>query len=434
MSKDSNSSTVVQLRPPSELAGYLRLGFTGYRKLADLHAAGKLHFRRFVVDAAYFTEHWDLIRDLQADGCEIVLDPNFAELASPGKYAGASLRKLPWAKADRPWAVSDFARGANFDAARAIAEFAVAADVAAVLAPTHLHEPGDASWQAIDAELCRALRRELDLAGGGDIAIDYQWITSAAVLKDEAARREQLTILADLPIENLWVRASGFGGKATGAGARHHLRSLAALHASGLPVIADMTGGFPGLAGLAFGAGSCLAHGIGVKENFSLANWRKPPSGTGSAGARIYIAELDRYLGERQLATLLAARGARSKVSCLDRTCCRHGSDDMIESSQAHFLKQRSRQIADLASVPDHRRAAHFIERHLDPAVAIARQIDRCDIADGALAGAISEAKIRLIRLRDAMVQHCEEGSATSHSRGPRFRGSTIRPGAILRR
>ena len=433
MSDDPINPTVVQLRPPSELAGYLRLGFTGYRKLADLHAAGRLHFRRFVVEAAYFIEHWDLIRDLQADGCEIVLDTNFAELASPGKFAGASLRKLPWAKNDRPWTVSDFALGANFNAARAIAEFAAAADVAAVLAPTHLHEPGDASWQRIDAELCLALRRELDRAGVQDIAIDYQWITSAGVLKDEKARREQLAIVADLPVENLWVRAAGFGSKATGAGARHHLRCLAALHGGGLPLIADMTGGFPGLAVLAFGAGAGLAHGIGVKENFNLANWRKPLLGAGSGGTRIYIAELDRYFSERQLETLLAARGARSRVACIDRTCCPHGGDDMIESSEAHFLKQRAGQIANLAAVPDHRRASHFIEQHLDPAVSIARQIDRCEMADDALAGAIGEAKVRLVRLRDAMVQHCEEGSVTSLSPAPRFRGSTIRPGAILR-
>ena len=434
MTEDKTNANVLQLRPPSEIAGYLRLGHSGYRKLADLHAAGRLPFRRFVIEAAYFTEQWDLVRDLQSEGCEIVLDANFAELASPGKFASASLRKLPWAKLGRPWSVDDFQPGANYDAARAIAQFAVAADVSAVLAPTHLHDLGDASWQRIDAAMCAALRRELDREGGQDIAIDYQWITTAGVLKDPAMRQEQLAILDDLPVENLWVRAAGFGGKATGAATRHHLRSLAALHDASMPVIADMTGGFPGLAVLALGAGAGLAHGIGMKENFSLANWKKPPKGSGRGGTRIYIAELDRYFSEDQLKVLLATRGARSRVACLDRSCCPHGSDDMIESSEAHFLKRRAGQIADLCAVPDHRRAWHFLERHLDPAVAVARQLDRCEITDSALAEAVSAAKVRLSRLRDAIAQHCEERSVQSHSRPLRFRGGMDRPGAILRR
>ena len=54
-------------------------GHTGQRKLEELHAAGRLHFNRFVFDAAYVGGQIDLLKALKASGCEIVLDPNFAE-------------------------------------------------------------------------------------------------------------------------------------------------------------------------------------------------------------------------------------------------------------------------------------------------------------------------------------------------------------------
>ena len=41
----------------------------------------------------------------------------------------------------------------------------------------------------------------------------------------------------------------------------------------------------------------------------------------------------------------------------------------MIESGYAHFLAQRHRQLDDLSSVPEIRRAEHFLLRHLDPAI-----------------------------------------------------------------
>jgi hypothetical protein len=428
------SAQILALRPPTELAGYLRLGHNGFRKLADLHAAGRLHYRRLVVNAAYFRDQWDLIRDLQADGCEIVLDPDFAEMASLGRFSGSSLQKLPWSKPGRPWTADDISSGGNFDVAKAIAETAVAADVSAVLAPTHFLDASDRSWEAIDLALCEALRRELDRCGGKDIAIDYQWITSAAGLKDAQIRRRMMNSLADLPIENLWVRVGGLGGKATGSGTRHHLRGLAALHEAGKPIIADMTGGFPGLALMALGASGGLSHGLSTKEHFDLNTWRKPPSTKMRLGARYYVEQLDRYFSEAQLRAIFALKGGKARAGCLDQTCCPHGAEDMIDSRDAHFLRKRSDQIADLSGVPDHRRGQHFVERHLDRAVEAARQIARCEIVDDKLAETVGGAKIRLTRLRDAIVQHLEETSGATHSRPARFRGDTSKVGAVLRR
>jgi hypothetical protein len=52
--------------PPSLIGGFLRVGHTGHRKLAALHAAGKLSFNQFVFDAAHVGEQIVLLRALKA--------------------------------------------------------------------------------------------------------------------------------------------------------------------------------------------------------------------------------------------------------------------------------------------------------------------------------------------------------------------------------
>jgi hypothetical protein len=91
-------ATLHFLRPqPPSVAGFLRVGHTGHRKLLDLQAAGRLPFRRFVFDAAHLEEQIELVKRLKASGCEIVLDPNFAEMATLGRFGSSPLQKLPWA-------------------------------------------------------------------------------------------------------------------------------------------------------------------------------------------------------------------------------------------------------------------------------------------------------------------------------------------------
>src|SRR5271165_2651809 len=122
------AATVHVLRPQSPpIAGYHRVGHTGHRKLLDLHAAGRLPFRRFVFDASHLREQTDLAKTLKSSGCELVLDPNFAEMATAGRFRSSSIQRLPWANPDGPWEPGDFNLRRNQDAAKAIAEFAVAA-------------------------------------------------------------------------------------------------------------------------------------------------------------------------------------------------------------------------------------------------------------------------------------------------------------------
>jgi len=111
-------ATVHFLYPqPSVIGGFLRVGHTGHRRLEALHAAGKLNFNRFVFDAANIVKQIELLKALTASGCEVVLDPQFAEMAVVGKFE-SSVSRLPWANPNAPWKASDFGRESNLDPAR----------------------------------------------------------------------------------------------------------------------------------------------------------------------------------------------------------------------------------------------------------------------------------------------------------------------------
>jgi hypothetical protein len=117
-------ATVHHLHPPPPLAGFLRVGHTGQKKLEALHAAGRFPYRRVVFDAAHLAQQLGLLDRLRGSGCEIVLDPNFAEMATEGRFRSA-VSRLPWANQERPWRLDDFGPGRNANLASLIAEFAV---------------------------------------------------------------------------------------------------------------------------------------------------------------------------------------------------------------------------------------------------------------------------------------------------------------------
>ena len=90
------AATVHHLHPPSPpFAGFLRVGHTGQRKLEALHAAGRFPYRRVVFDAAHLERQLGFLTRLKASGCEIVLDPNFAEMATEGGFR-SGVSRLPW--------------------------------------------------------------------------------------------------------------------------------------------------------------------------------------------------------------------------------------------------------------------------------------------------------------------------------------------------
>jgi hypothetical protein len=404
------------------IGSFLRVGHTGHRKLEALIAASRLRFHRFVFDAAHIGDQKDLLATLQRAGCEIALDPNAAETAMAGRF-DSSVSELPWGNPDRPWESGDFSKTRNLDTAKAIAEFSVQHKVNAVLAPTHCIEAIPSPWLPIDLRLCEELRHELDRAGGKSIPVDFQLITTNTLLKDRQARETLVASLRQSPVENIWLRASGFGATATGSGTRAFIEASRNFHETDKPIVADYAGGLSALAAAAFGSVGGICHGMNQKETFRLADWRKPATGGGGSAKRIYVAELDRSLKEDQLNALFSTKGMRARFGCNDTSCCAHGIEDMMENPHRHFVIQRSRQIKNLSDVPEARRVEHFLLHHLDPAVRSARIASRLKFADDHIANLVDETKRRLTNLRDPLGDLHSASTSATRSAAPRFRG-----------
>ncbi len=411
---------VLHARPDS-IGSFLRVGHTGYRKLESLIAASRLRFRRFVFDAAYIEGQGDLLGTVRRSGCEILLDPNLAETATPGRF-DSPVGTLPWGNPDRPWEAGDYGRSRNHATAQSIAEFALKHNVNAVLAPAHWIEVIPSPWVSVDLRLCEELRYELDRAGGKHIAVDYQVITTNTLLKDAASRATLIAGLRCAPIENIWLRSSGFGATATGTATRAFIEASRDFHELDKPIIADFAGGFSGLAAAAFGGIGGLCHGMGQKEDFRIAAWRKRSEG-GGASRRIYLPELDRFLTEGQLGAFFSVRGTKARFGCNDTSCCAQGAEDMIENPHKHFAIQRSKQIRELSEIPEPRRAEHFLLHVLDPAVRSARLAARLKLGDEHLSKIMVAAKQRLVNLRDPLGDLHTSSSTVSRSSAPKFRG-----------
>ncbi len=406
------------------LAGFLRVGHTGHRKLEAMLAAGRFPYKRVVFDAAHIAKQRDFVKSLSESGCEIVLDPNFAEMAANGRFESA-VSKLPWSNSERPWEPSDFEARRNFDVAKQVAEFAVEHGVNVVLSLSHVVEQATNDWHATDINMCEALRLELDRSGGSNIAIDHQLLTTSAFLQDGNGRASLVSDIGDLPIENIWLRVSGFGATATGVGTRKYIEAARELHYLNRPLIADFVGGFAGLAAGAFGAVSGISHGVGQHESFSVSTWKHKSTGNGGGTAkRIYIPDLDRFFKEDQLNAIFDAQRGRSSFGCRDKSCCPHGLEDMIENADAHFLIQRRKQLNDLSSVPLLRREEHFIMKTIFPAVRSARLGVTLKIADEKVAMAVNKAKKRLVGFEDTLYDLHESNSSESRSILIPFRGS----------
>lgn len=420
------SATVHVLHPklPS-ISGFLRVGHTGHRKLEELIAANRIRFQRFVFDAAHLEEQKDLLHLLQKAGCEIILDPNTAEMAAKGRF-DSSVSKLPWGNPDRPWQPDDFGKSRNLDTAKAIAEFAVKYDVDAILSPAHFADEMPSPWTIVDLRICEELRHELDRAGGSHVAIDYQIVTTNTFLKEKIVRDALVANIRHLPIENVWLRASGFGASATGAATRAFIESARGFHELNRPIIADYAGGFSALAAAAFGAVGGFCHGVAQKENFRISEWEKPAKGGGGSAKRIYIPELDRAFKSEQLSAFFGIKGTRARFVCNDTKCCPHGTEDMIENPHRHFIIQRSKQIEALANVPEKHRAEHFLLHQLDPAVRSARFASRLKIENDEIVNIVTGAKKRLDHLRDPLGDLHTSSHSASRSADPTFRGENL--------
>ena len=419
---------VVSLHPPQPLlAGYLRVGYDGHRRLLHMHNVDRLKYKRFVFEAAHIESQTDLVKVLQAAGCEIVLDTNFSEMFFNGKQ-GTSVTKLPWANRDRPWQPTDFKLPRNFDVTRQIAEFAVKYGVNAVIAPSHVIAPDNIDTASFDWAICESLRLQLDNLNQRDIRVDFQLSLTTGVLGNQTSRQSLVGGLAELPIDNLWLRIENFGATSTGTAIQKVINFAKDFHECEKPLIVDYADGLPGLATLSFGTAGGLCHGIGKKEKFDLSYWKNKLS-SGGGSNYVYVAELDKKFKSNQFQLFLEARGSKSKFACNDQGCCAH-VNDMIDRHDEHFIIRRSKQLQDLAKFPADKRTDHFLLNHIGAAVRMGELSTKLKIEDEALKNSLKENKKRLQRMQEALMTVAKGN--LSFSRVPIFRGGKSKINAVL--
>jgi hypothetical protein len=401
--------------PCDPFGHYVRLGDSGHRQLADLHAGGRFSPKRAVVDASRLHHQKELVEALRASGTQIVLDTKAAELSAERRFAGLAAG-APWSKSGngRPLTPGHFAQGSREDVIGQIARFAVEHQIHTVLSPGHyLREGTKSRWFAVDRDACIALRAALDRVGGRHISIDYELIMPHVSLNDVDERGHIVETLKDLPFDNLWLRASGFGSDARPLTSRRYINSLLAMHNLGKPIVADYLGGLVGLAAVYFGAISGFAEGVGERERFDAREWHKPPKvheedEEFGRVTRIAISGFGRSVTVSELKQLHDAKGGRRLVACADRNCCLHGFPDMLANPKRHGLYQRTLQIREIEKIPNLNRAQHFLEGEMARADRLARQIKDLNLTDENLASRMRAHGDRMEKLRSTL-EHFHE-------------------------
>jgi hypothetical protein len=393
------SENVVYLHgQPKPIGRFLRIGSTGHRQLETLHGSGKLHVDRVVVEAAQFVRQKELVGVLAESGVELTLDTNVAELSSIGRFEGAA-KSAPWANPHSILTPEDLLPGPNRNVVGQIARFAVENGFHVVHAPTHLLGGAADVQFGSDRNAVIALRKALDAEGGKQIGISYPLLINYADLRDPIQRRAFISGLAELPIDSLWFRVSGFGADARPAGLRRYIAAALGFQQLNVPIVADGVGGIVGLALAAFGVAGGICHGV-ARERFNASDWCIAPKGNNPRiPTRILVNGLDRQLTIAQLNELMNAAGGRRLLGCDDRRCCPNGYEDTLKDPKAHFLFQRAAQYEALSKVPEARRAQDFLDRELAAVERTARNAAKLKVSDPGLSALLGKNWERLDKM-----------------------------------
>lgn len=376
------SATVLKFKSATlPIAQFARID-SAHRRLGELYATGHLPIKRAVFDASRIGTQKELVDAFRRDGVEIVLDTEVAELAAKEKFL-THAKKAPWAAA----AEGQLLDASYFDGSRSqfgvirwIAKFAVENNVDTVLAPTHFLADKDFDgWLPLDTRSCLALRTALDQEGGQRIAIDYPIIHSHASINQADFRNTIIERIDDLPIDNIWIRASGLGNQPRPLVVNQFLTSLYDLQRSDRPIIVDHVDGLMAQALIAFGGASGTASGIGERSLFNANNWHKLPKERDEnddfrRATRLPIAGLGRNVSKKELQLLASAKGGQKYCACQDG-CCQHGVRDMIADPRQHAAHQTVAPIQALEAIPDLNREHYFLEKPLRNAERLARNI-----------------------------------------------------------
>lgn len=404
------TAKIIQLRRGdglrTPLGHVIRTGESAYRQLEHLYADGRLPTQTVIVDASKALFQQDFILALLDDRADVILDTKVAELSEIGKFGGVA-GGAPWREVDedRPLKAADFEPGANVELFGKIAGLAVALGVTTVMAPTHfLRQGADDRWLITDVRSVLALRAALDREGGKHVAIDYPLIVPHTRIHEESHRRRIMDALRDLPIDNLFLRLSGFGADAKPLAVKRTLLAIRELHPLDYPILLDHVGGLVGLSALAFGIVSGIAHGVGERERFDARSWHKPqkerePNTVFRRAIYIPLPGLDRSFRKVHLEALARAPRGRRLVVCDDRLCCPHGLSSMLDNPRAHIARQKFRAVNDLFKVPDTRRIWHFVEVEMRNIERKARDLARLKTGNEKLNIALVRGKDRIVSL-----------------------------------
>lgn len=400
------------------IAHYVRLGETSYRKVAELAAAGVIKSKRFVVDGSKIKHQQGIIQMLQGLDAEIVLDPRTIELSSRRKCKGLA-SSAPWAPQVRgePLSPDVFRANQGSDIYGAIARCAVQNGVSAVLSPTHyLADPSFDGWQEIDHEGCILLRRALDKEGGKSISIDYLIAARLADFNDEVFRSKIMPGLADLPYENLWVRSSMSSPDTGPTNAQRLVRTLARWHNMGTPIVMDYMGGLTGEALLAMNVVSGVAHGFGEQTNFNTTKWALPPEEhdkdkSGGRATRIGVTSIGRTFTSAEIDVLLSAHSAKSVLLPNDRFILPNGVEDLRNDPRRFNACDAERRISEVAKIPTASRPDYFADKRMREIVGTAKKASKLnpkqEIADNL--------KVDLVKLKSRLIK---QGITTEKLRG----------------
>ncbi len=163
-----------------------------------------------------------------------------------------------------------------------------------------------------------------------------------------------------------------------------------------VPVIAWRQGQY-GLAAVASGAVGYQT-GPASDERCDLPGHgrnRRPqpgPDRSGGTSRRVYFGAFGRSVSARAAEILLTAGSIRGGLTCTSPACCPDGASSMLSSWRQHAIRARSRELDELASMPDASWRLNHVAREAE------RAADRARVANEILAGA-------------GLTEHVPEGS-----------------------
>ena len=375
-------------REPGPLGAYVRPLERDYTHMAKLISAGFSVGTGVVIDACHPGRSRDLRSYARDRNLEVVLDPRSIELSTEGGIQRSGVLDLPWSSGhiDTP---NDLTPQRISSYADSLARTAVELNATAVLAPSHYLEAALTPWFDLDLELTSRLRAKLNEdSTGREISIYYPLASSLTVLQPDSVTSRVVRGLTELSARGatdaIWMRMHSFGSNSAGPlTVPRYLRLARKLHPLGLPVVAERTGTV-GLPLMAFGAVVGIESGVthGDRFDFRALKMQRTQKPGGGSAPRVYLPAIGVFLKRKEAQAFLNTRGVKGTFGCqLD--CCPRGVADMISDARKHFLVTRSREVAELARVPESMRVEHFFSTWLrvagDRAIRAARVVDRLD-------------------------------------------------------